>query len=246
MINIKDNLDLNTLNHSWAHLMAQAIKHLYPEAVELGEKGIRVNALLPSATDTGMKEEFEIAAGGEDKLLAQTGLAKRLADPYEIAKPLLFLNSDMASFISGICLNVDYCNDALIKLGLKKDLMDVKVGSKLYNLGFMQKMFKKQLSPINENKIEEEKHFVAVTNEEKLSDDEFRDKVEHFNEEVNTNIDEIEEKDEAITPDLDDLKSVEEVAEEKLHEEIDMLEVSEDKKQEIHDEISKSFDCEVL
>ena len=215
-------------------------------AVELGEKGIRVNALLPSATDTGMKEEFEIAAGGEDKLLAQTGLAKRLADPYEIAKPLLFLNSDMASFISGICLNVDYCNDALIKLGLKKDLMDVKVGSKLYNLGFMQKMFKKQLSPINENKIEEEKHFVAVTNEEKLSDDEFRDKVEHFNEEVNTNIDEIEEKDEAITPDLDDLKSVEEVAEEKLHEEIDMLEVSEDKKQEIHDEISKSFDCEVL
>ena len=32
MINIKENLDLNTLNHSCAHLMAQAIKHLYPEA----------------------------------------------------------------------------------------------------------------------------------------------------------------------------------------------------------------------
>ena len=32
MINIKDNLDLNTLNHSCAHLMAQAIKHLYPHA----------------------------------------------------------------------------------------------------------------------------------------------------------------------------------------------------------------------
>ena len=32
MINIKDNLQLNTLNHSCAHLMAQAIKHLYPHA----------------------------------------------------------------------------------------------------------------------------------------------------------------------------------------------------------------------
>ena len=31
MINIKES-DLNTLNHSCAHLMAQAIKHLYPEA----------------------------------------------------------------------------------------------------------------------------------------------------------------------------------------------------------------------
>ena len=32
MINIKENTDLNKLNHSCAHLMAQAVKHLYPEA----------------------------------------------------------------------------------------------------------------------------------------------------------------------------------------------------------------------
>ncbi len=32
MINIKENIDLNRLNHSCAHLMAQAVKHLYPEA----------------------------------------------------------------------------------------------------------------------------------------------------------------------------------------------------------------------
>ena len=32
MVNIKENLNLNTLNHSCAHLMAQAIKHLYPQA----------------------------------------------------------------------------------------------------------------------------------------------------------------------------------------------------------------------
>jgi len=32
MINIKENEQLNTLNHSCAHLLAQAVKHLYPEA----------------------------------------------------------------------------------------------------------------------------------------------------------------------------------------------------------------------
>ena len=32
MINIKEDEKLNKLNHSCAHLLAQAVKHLYPEA----------------------------------------------------------------------------------------------------------------------------------------------------------------------------------------------------------------------
>ena len=32
MINIKENADLSKLNHSCAHLLAQAVKHLYPDA----------------------------------------------------------------------------------------------------------------------------------------------------------------------------------------------------------------------
>ena len=32
MINFKEDKELNTLNHSCAHLMAQAVKHLYPNA----------------------------------------------------------------------------------------------------------------------------------------------------------------------------------------------------------------------
>ena len=32
MINIKENERLNMMNHSCAHLLAQAVKHLYPEA----------------------------------------------------------------------------------------------------------------------------------------------------------------------------------------------------------------------
>ncbi|MCM1052764.1 MAG: threonine--tRNA ligase [Ruminococcus sp.] len=33
MINIKENAELNMLNHSCAHLLAQAVKHLFPEAL---------------------------------------------------------------------------------------------------------------------------------------------------------------------------------------------------------------------
>ena len=33
MINIKENEKLNILNHSCAHLLAHAVKHLYPNAL---------------------------------------------------------------------------------------------------------------------------------------------------------------------------------------------------------------------
>lgn len=211
-------------------------------SVELAEKGIRVNALLPGATETGMKREFEVEAGGYDKLVANSGMAKRLADPMEMAKPLLFLNSDMASYISGTCLYVDFCNDAMVKLGLKKDSLDVKVGSKLYNLGFMQKILKKQIAGLNDE-TKEDKHLIAVTNDEQLSDDDFRHKVEDFNDKVNDNkVSDEEALDEPIKPDISDLKSVEDVNDEEIRlEMVHRHKVTEEEKKEIHEEINKSF-----
>ena len=58
------------------------------KAVELGKRGIRVNALLPGSTDTGMKKEFEKMAGGQDNLVKENGGAGRLATPQEMADPL--------------------------------------------------------------------------------------------------------------------------------------------------------------
>ena len=130
-------------------------------AIELGPKKIRVNALLPGSTDTGMKKEFEVEAGGMDALVAETGTAKRLAKPEEMAYPLVFINSDMASFITGLPLIVDAGTNAMVSLNLKKDRMNMKVGSKLFNLGFIQKQLAKQLEPLNEeqknDQIEENK-----------------------------------------------------------------------------------------
>lgn len=119
-------------------------------AIELGPEKIRVNALLPGSTDTGMKKEFEVEAGGMDALVAETGAAKRLATPEEMAEPLIFLNSDMATFITGLPLIVDAGTNAMIKLKQKKDRMNMKVGSKIFNLEFIQKQLAKQLEPLQQ------------------------------------------------------------------------------------------------
>ena len=126
-------------------------------AIELGPQKIRVNALLPGSTDTGMKKEFEVEAGGMDALVAETGTAKRLAKPEEMAQPLVFLNSDMASFITGLPLIVDAGANAMVRLKMKTDRMNMRVGLKLFNLGFVQKQLAKQLEPLQETPTQEKK-----------------------------------------------------------------------------------------
>lgn len=95
------------------------------QAVELGKLGIRVNNVLPGSTNTGMKQEFQDMVGGEENLIAQAGLAQRLALPEEMAAPMVFLNSEMATFISGLDMVVDYSDTCLKVLGLKKNLEDI-------------------------------------------------------------------------------------------------------------------------
>ncbi len=92
------------------------------QAVEFAKLGIRINNVLPASTDTGMKQEFQDMIGSEEALIAQTGLAGRLAKSEEMAYPMVFLNSDMASFISGLDMVVDYTDTCLKVLKLKKNL----------------------------------------------------------------------------------------------------------------------------
>lgn len=116
------------------------------KAIELGKRGIRVNALLPGSTDTGMREEFEKMAGGKEKLLKENGAVGRLATSEEMAEPIVFLNSDMARFISGELMIVDMGHNSEVVLGFAKNQLNVPVALKIYNTSFMQNMLKKQIS----------------------------------------------------------------------------------------------------
>lgn len=71
-------------------------------------KKIRVNAVLPGSTDTGLTDDFSSLIGGVDNLLEYTGYAKRLALSKEMAGPIVFLNSEAASYVSGELMIVDY------------------------------------------------------------------------------------------------------------------------------------------
>lgn len=77
-------------------------------AAEFGAKGIRANAILPGGTDT--PASITNAPGATPELLRFVeGLhaLKRMARPDEIARSVLHLASDAASFITGTALLVD-------------------------------------------------------------------------------------------------------------------------------------------
>ncbi len=67
-------------------------------AVELGAKGIRVNAVLPGLVVTDMTARIRKRAG--DDLLKRTPLG-RFAEPEEVADLVVFLASDRAAYITG-------------------------------------------------------------------------------------------------------------------------------------------------
>jgi len=67
-------------------------------AAGLAPRGIRVNALAPGAVDTDMVRN----TGPESmQRMANASIMKRIADPWEMVGPAVFLASDASSFMTG-------------------------------------------------------------------------------------------------------------------------------------------------
>ena len=81
-------------------------KHL---AVEWAGNGIRVNAVAPGTINTERVQQLQNEPGGPEYLEAVKAAHPmgRLGEPSEVAKAILFLASDEASFITGAILPVD-------------------------------------------------------------------------------------------------------------------------------------------
>lgn len=101
---------------------AAVINLTQTSACDLGEFGVRVNAVCPGLTETGMtKRVFDYARerGKEEKLGARCEL-RRYGRPEELAAAILFLAGDDASFITGQALAVDGGNTASLNMpGMK-------------------------------------------------------------------------------------------------------------------------------
>lgn len=77
-------------------------------AVELGGKGIRVNAICPVATETPLLPQFMGGDNADNRAKFQATVPLgRLGQPIDHANAALFLASDEANFITGVALEVD-------------------------------------------------------------------------------------------------------------------------------------------
>ena len=75
-------------------------------AIDLAPQGVRVNAVCPTLTRTGMSRAVEEQPGKLEAFRQAIPLG-RIAEAEEIAAAILFLASDDASFITGVALPVD-------------------------------------------------------------------------------------------------------------------------------------------
>jgi NAD(P)-dependent dehydrogenase (short-subunit alcohol dehydrogenase family) len=75
-------------------------------ALEVAKSGIRVNAVAPGPTDTGMLTRFTGTPESKAALVTTVPMG-RLGLTDELANAIVFIASDEASFINGHVLNVD-------------------------------------------------------------------------------------------------------------------------------------------
>jgi NAD(P)-dependent dehydrogenase (short-subunit alcohol dehydrogenase family) len=75
-------------------------------ALEVAKSGIRVNAVAPGPTDTGMLTRFTGTPENKATLVTTVPMG-RLGFTEELANAIVFVASDQASFIAGHILNVD-------------------------------------------------------------------------------------------------------------------------------------------
>lgn len=79
------------------------------KAWELAEKEIRINTVSPGTTRTPMSKDLPEPTELPEKVRRTlVSPINRYAQPIEQAWPIIFLNSRLASYISGVNLSVDY------------------------------------------------------------------------------------------------------------------------------------------
>ena len=75
-------------------------------AVELAKDGIRVNAIAPGVIETPMTSYTREAPERLDKFMLRTPMG-RVGQAEELVGPVVFLASDMASYVTGVTLAID-------------------------------------------------------------------------------------------------------------------------------------------
>ena len=108
VVNLASRLAEKPLPTGSAYCCAVAGIHMLTKvaALELAEKGIKVNTISPGFTDTPMTRTLYPESGIWEKA-AKNNPSGRVGLPIDIANTLLFLLSDMSAYINGENINVN-------------------------------------------------------------------------------------------------------------------------------------------
>ncbi|MGF6968963.1 NAD(P)-dependent dehydrogenase (short-subunit alcohol dehydrogenase family) [Paraburkholderia sp. WC7.3g] len=108
IVNVSSQAALVALDDHLSYSASKAALDALTRAlcIELGPHGIRVNSVNPTVTLTPMAVLAWSDPVKRDPALQAIPL-RRFAESAEVAAPILFLLSDAASMISGVCLPID-------------------------------------------------------------------------------------------------------------------------------------------
>lgn len=93
-------------------------------AGELAKRGIRINCISPSPTQSDFMSKLtkEIPEAAVTPFFPSNG---RFAEPEEMGRALVMMGSDLACFVSGVNLPVDFGYCAEVAMGQRENLMNI-------------------------------------------------------------------------------------------------------------------------
>lgn len=114
IVNTASFLSFHTMPMQTAYVASKAalIGLTKNAAIEYATDRIRINAVAPGGVPTGMMAQSLSGLEQQQEDAARQAIAdmhpmKRLGKPREIAQAVMFLSSDEAQFVTGVCLPVD-------------------------------------------------------------------------------------------------------------------------------------------
>lgn len=124
------DLDQSENGGSMAYMLAKRAMNYYiaSKAADFSKRDIRINFVMPCSTSTNFVTEFLGTFGGNEQVfLDSIGNGKDFARPEAMAKAIVYINSDLAEYVSGHGLIVDYGLEAATLCGQRQDMLGMNL-----------------------------------------------------------------------------------------------------------------------
>lgn len=123
-------LDMDDAGGNMAYMLAKRAMNFLvaSKAAEFAERDVRINAVLPCSTGSRFMTEFyEVMPSAKKQFEQSVGNGKPIADPSVMGKACLYLGSELAEYVSGHCLVVDWGLEAATLSGQVMDMLGMEL-----------------------------------------------------------------------------------------------------------------------